>query len=398
MGNLVTPLRVFLVNARRTLELGRELSSGGEGSVYVDPEDRNSVVKVYHQEISDERRRKLEAMVRVRPRLPLPTTRFAWPTDMLTASDNAGKVIGFKMPRIPGQPVQDIFNIARSSLTLDASLVARVALSAAEAVQQIHAINPRTVLSDINSNNFLVDAQQQVGVIDIDSAQLDLEGVVYKASAVGINEYASPEIIRSPDSFPLEQHQDDFSLGIVIWRLLFDSVFPFNGVFTDGPRPPCKERVVQGLWPYRQGGIAGCKPLPDAPSFDELPESLKLLFDATFSIGVANPAVRPTAKEWQQALEAVLANGEWLKAVKQRLLPQGTPLPRHVLHQAARIVPTIPRRTAAAAVAASLLIVGVYGVTQWSVAPASTAAPAVRTETSAKATPLYWRQLTSRSH
>lgn len=73
-----------------------ERKRGGEGCIYRVAGHPKLVAKIYHDgKATDEKRRKLEAMLAFRPRRSPSSYKLAWPRDLLL--DEGGRFIGFTM-------------------------------------------------------------------------------------------------------------------------------------------------------------------------------------------------------------------------------------------------------------------------------------------------------------
>src|SRR5207248_2277696 len=97
-------------------------------------------------------------------------------------------------------------------------------------------------------------------------------------------------------------HQDAFGLAVLIFLLLMEGVHPFAAVSKGAGAPPTlAENIKAGRWPYLAKSKA--TPPPFALPFEALPTGLQTLFTQCFGEGQSMPTARPTAGEWQRALE-----------------------------------------------------------------------------------------------
>src|SRR5215831_18937010 len=86
--------------AGRSLHLGSELGSGGEGAVY-ELRDRSDVVaKLYHKPLDPEKSAKIASMAKFTNERLLKLA--AWPTEPIRIGPGTGPVVGFIMPKITG--------------------------------------------------------------------------------------------------------------------------------------------------------------------------------------------------------------------------------------------------------------------------------------------------------
>src|SRR4051812_34291812 len=81
----------------KQISLGRQIGTGGEGAVFEIPGSSNSVAKLYHRAVPNEKREKLSLMARAASNDIL--TFAAWPVTTLQKTQG-GEVVGLVMPRI----------------------------------------------------------------------------------------------------------------------------------------------------------------------------------------------------------------------------------------------------------------------------------------------------------
>jgi DNA-binding helix-hairpin-helix protein with protein kinase domain len=136
----------------RRIPLGKELGTGGEGTVYAVPALSNDVVaKVYHKPLSVEKQAKLQAMVKG---CDAPLSKVAaWPVATLH-SPLAGAVRGFLMPRATGyEPIHHLYSPAQRKQQfpdIDWAFLVNVARNVAAAFDTIHAHGH--IIGDVNPN------------------------------------------------------------------------------------------------------------------------------------------------------------------------------------------------------------------------------------------------------
>lgn len=131
-----------------------------------------------------------------------------------------------------------------------------------------------------------------------------LDGHVYRCP-VGKVEYTPPELqVLDYKDVDRRPEHDAFGLAVLVFLLLMEGVHPFASVWTGGGEPPLlAEQIRRGRCPYV--GNAGLRPPPFAPPFAMLPSLAQELFRRCFGPGLRAPAMRPTPREWQDALAAV---------------------------------------------------------------------------------------------
>ncbi len=300
-------MKTLTTTVGTTYTLSAQLGQGGEGTVYALREARDKVAKIYHPaRRTAERENKLQAMIANPPTSARPIT-MAWPQDVVYLN---GEFVGFTMPYISGSI--DLYKIINPALqqrhfeNVDWRLLHQVAQRLVLAVAAIH--DAGSVIGDLNQKNALVDASGRVTLVDCDSYQVQSDAHVYRCE-VGMPDYLPPELhgktlgalVRTPA-------EDLFSLAVLIFQLLMQGYHPFTGVPTENIESvPGKLDVYcirNGIFPFLPNSYV--TPPPHAPQFYDLHPDLHQLFKRCFVDGHADPAVRPSTKEWHAALETAI--------------------------------------------------------------------------------------------
>lgn len=290
-----------------TLE-GPLLGRGGEASIYTVPGRTDLAAKIYHNP-TEEHAGKLEAMLAAPPVAPPQRGQhvlIAWPIARLCESGDGGRIVGYLMPRIERTHLLwEIYNPGvRREICPDfhhGSLL-RTARNLAAAVRLLHECG--YVLGDLNESNVLVTPQTQVTLIDVDSYQTPGAERLYRCR-VGRPEYTPPELQGAAfaDVDRLPQH-DAFALAVLIFQLLMQGVHPFAGTCAgSGELDSIPTRIAAGSWPYSLGQRGPIQPSPHAPPWFVLPPSVQELLRRCFEDAHAEPDLRPSAAQWQHALE-----------------------------------------------------------------------------------------------
>jgi len=169
--------------------LGAVLAEGGEGRLCAT--DRPGLVaKLYHRPVP-ERAVKLAALL-LHPARSVAGV--AWPVSALR--DEAGRTIGFLMPRIEdAQPLTVLAN-ARLRLAQAPGFtwyhLHVAARRLADLVGRLHAAE--ITVGDLKPENLLVDAKARITLIDADSVQFTLAGKMHRC-AVGAEGFVAPELV-----------------------------------------------------------------------------------------------------------------------------------------------------------------------------------------------------------
>ncbi|HLJ53973.1 MAG TPA: hypothetical protein VKT77_02985, partial [Chthonomonadaceae bacterium] len=179
------------------------------------------------------------------------------------------------------------------------------------------------VIGDVKQSNILVTPNALVTLVDTDSFQVHdaAAGHTYRCP-VGTPEFTPAELQGAVAPDLLAPHHDLFGLGVLIFQLLMEGSHPFAGAYSgeDDP-PPLGDRIKMGWFPHDRTATAnGIKfrrladslaspisPARRALPFGVLPPELRTLFVRCFVDGHCDPSCRPTAQEWQEALDIARA-------------------------------------------------------------------------------------------
>ncbi|MGB9596295.1 MAG: protein kinase domain-containing protein [Candidatus Poribacteria bacterium] len=289
-----------------------EIGAGGEARIYALRHDTSYVAKVYHQP-TDEKTQKLLVMLSNPPYDPMMAvghTSIAWPNDLLLSN---GKIVGFLMPRVIGmKPIINFYNpgLRRKFSPLFSYLyLNRTARNLASAFRALH--ESGYVIGDVNESNILVSETSLVTLVDTDSFQVydPNTGKTYRCP-VGRPEFTPPELqseyFRNIDRKP---EHDLFGLAVIIFLLLMEGTHPFAGIYRDSSDPPLYgERIFSGHFTYSTRKKVPYRPAKSAPSFEIIDPILIELFIRCFEDGHKDPSIRPSAQEWQNALQSAERN------------------------------------------------------------------------------------------
>lgn len=287
-----------------SFQLEQELDRGGEARIWTVQREPNLLAKIYHDP-TPQREAKLRAMLTNPPRQPSTHTAFAWPIGLLYEQT---RFVGFLMPRLHG--THSIFRYYNPPLRRQIHATVpwdyflhHCARNLAIAVNAIHARGH--VVGDLNESNTLVDARALVTLVDTDSFQIrDTHTQTIYRCPVGKAEFIPPELqgveLKAVDR--CIEH-DQFSLSVLIFLLLMEGYHPFSGRLLT---PESVGRVdlyciKRGWFPYAAGTPA--EPPPGAPALRRLHPDLQDLFQRSFVSGHKRLQQRPTAAEWDAALD-----------------------------------------------------------------------------------------------
>ncbi|MEZ2247387.1 helix-hairpin-helix domain-containing protein [Microcoleus sp.] len=308
------------------IELIETISHGGQGEIW--KTNKNGFVAKIYSSVDSILVEKLQVMV---DNPPEDTMRkkghvsIAWPEDLLRDSNE--KFVGFIMPEIGnGQTLINVYNPSQRENVAPGFnwlYLHITALNVAIIIEAIHAKN--YIVGDIKPENLLVNSRALVSIVDTDSFQIRHPQIkkncpssvsfqirhpqiekIYRCP-VGSEEYTPPELIgkdfKTIDR--LEIH-DCFGLGVIIYHLLF-GYHPYDGIDKSGGKPTnLNERISKTSWPHAPNS-------PISPSMISIPldivhPKIQTCFHRCFTVGSENPHLRPSAKEWRDALEVAIAD------------------------------------------------------------------------------------------
>lgn len=295
----------------RPLMLGERVADSGEAALYRDANDPTRLVKLHHAP-REATRRKLAAIAALAPEDPSLGgfhRNFAWPLSAVL--NTAGDAVGVVLPAVPGaRSLTALGNPklrARRAAEMNFHFLHAVAANVAFLLARLHAAG--VVVGDLKPDNILVDDRALATLIDCDSVQIDdPSGAIYPCP-VGSEGFTAPEWIgRSFAEAPRDETADRFALAVILYQLL-TGAHPWTGEWMGTGDPPPRDTLIKsGDWPFRPG--ARLRPVAGMVPPDDLSPSLAGLFRRAFIAGQADPAARPDADEWHEALCTALAELE----------------------------------------------------------------------------------------
>ena len=312
----------LLTSTGITIQIGRELGKGGEGSVYEIPAAPAQVAKLYHQLPTSDKQAKLSFMARTaQPQL---LDFVAWPQATLHTKKN-GPVVGFLMSNVNGRaPIHTIYNPAhrqqhKPGVAWDYLLY--VARNTAAAFEALHAHGH--VLGDVNQGNLMVGSDSKVVLIDSDSFQVNAAGSLHLCE-VGVAHFTAPELqgITSFDGVRRTSNHDNFGLALLLFHLLFGGRHPYSGTpLYSGTEHPLETNIQGFRYAYsRDAHHRGIAPPPRAIDISLVPPSMILMFDRAFTEKGVN-ASRPTATQWVVALDELRSHLKKCHATSMHIYP-----------------------------------------------------------------------------
>jgi eukaryotic-like serine/threonine-protein kinase len=218
----------------------------------------------------------------------------AWPRRLVL---DDGRPVGYLMPRIDAPPVAGIHGRPWSHRVA-------MAVNLCAVVDLVHGAG--IVLGDLQDHRILVSGDDRITLTDCDAMQfVDATGHRFLSPA-GRGEFTAPELANVDLAVTVREKSSDlFGLAVNIYLLLMGGKHPFkDGVWTgEGAQPDPLTLAASGNW---SGGPASRFAAdPSAPPVTFLPVRVQELFDRAFADGARNPALRPSAVEWREALRRI---------------------------------------------------------------------------------------------
>jgi Uncharacterized protein with protein kinase and helix-hairpin-helix DNA-binding domains len=292
------------------------LKEGGEGKIYrVRGTGDTKLAKVYKK---DNRTRELEEKLLLMVEHP-PIKYMAWPLDVIYDMDR--QFCGFVMEKlsINAKKLGEINEYPQpSTLGVTNQQKIRIARNICAVIDEVHKEN--YVFGDFNPQNIGVDKDTCViSFFDTDTFHINDRC----RCVVDFQGYVAPELLKKRYDYiaknpsnkdkpyakmPLPtftQATDNFALAVHIFRLLMNGSHPFSGipiVPTGLPNPTSGDaEVLADTYCFKPGYQRRISaPIPRLETF---PQEIIDLFTRAFIHGRNNPKQRPSAIEWNKALE-----------------------------------------------------------------------------------------------
>ncbi|MCA0360836.1 MAG: protein kinase [Armatimonadetes bacterium] len=279
------------------ITLGARIGEGAEGEIRHVEGHADTLAKLY-REIENAPTQKLQAMLRKdSPELEAHTS---WPSALVV--DESKRIVGFLMPFLHKWiPIFRVYNLRLRRQKLpeaDFRFIVEVATNLAAAVEVVH--RKEIVIGDLNESNVLVSPLAQVRLIDTDSFQFT-DGDVTFQNFLAKTEYLAPELHgRDLHTHARTADHDRFALAILIFQLLMLGRHPFAGRPADDEDISLESAIRKGWYVFGRKNSGELLP-PAGLAIESLSPRLCDLFERAFALD--RPDGRPTAGEWQSALE-----------------------------------------------------------------------------------------------
>ena len=308
---------VYTLSGKK-LVLGKPLNSGGEGTIHEITGFPRKVAKIYHSNMGNKaRENKIKEMVRLSESYAFKSANIsdsiAWPLAPLFDSNK--NFVGFGMNKISAQNELDDLYIYPPQQNAKVTMANRIdcLISLCQVIEKLHNIGQ--VFGDFNPNNIKINDDWRVNFVDADSYHIINAGREHRCIVCAPG-YVAPELIKACKGTTYADYAgktftketDRFALAIHCFRMLMNGCHPFicqyqitRGGSLPAPKPIDK-RVENGDTPFFKNISRYTTPVY-APNIKALPPYIRDLFKRAFVDGHDNPAARPTATEWKNALK-----------------------------------------------------------------------------------------------
>lgn len=290
----------------RPLLLGDKLGEGGEGAVYRLAGSGSQAIKVYSSPLSGERAQKIKILAQFGQ---TDITRFtAWPSGLVL--DERGRARGLLLPVVEhGKDIHHLYTPSsrrKHFPNADWRFLVHVSRNVARAFAAVHALG--LVIGDVNPGSILVLGDGTVRLIDVDSFQVPIPGGRPLLCTVAVSLFLPPELHQVPlNSVVRTSNHDAFGLAITIFQLLMLGRHPYAGRFLGAGEMPIERAIAEHRFAF--GAHAAHYQMqrpPNTVGLEILPSRVSALFESAFG-PPALRRLRPSAKEWVQALDQLAA-------------------------------------------------------------------------------------------
>ena len=287
-----------------------ELNGGKQAVVFLPPEDPSIVIKIYFKTTAQDVRRLSKMLEYARydewlTRDDRAHPELAWPITVARDTER-GEIVGYAMLCV-GEPdfhPLGTFFSHRERLTYFGDASWRFPLGIARNLSALVARLHRRglVVSDMSDRNLVVSGDGYLTILDCDSIDFTdpVSGERF-AGSLATPEYAAPELHYNANALK-SPATDNFSLAVIVYRLLMLGIHPYQGVSRDPKRHHSliSDNIRDGVCHLISPDDVTIPSTALAP--DILPPEVRALAETAFGPGHLNPSSRPDAAAWARAL------------------------------------------------------------------------------------------------
>lgn len=282
------------------LEIGRELGSGGQGTVYRGRtrSGEDVAVKWYFPAAqSADLRASISELLKRRP----PSKHFLWPRDIVTKGDEFGYVMNIRPEGYSNVP-----RMLKRTVRVRFSELVLVSLRTVAAFRALQ--SQGLFYCDISDGNlFFSPKTGEILICDNDN----VGSPSAKPRVLGTPRYMAPEIVRG--TAPPSPLTDSFSMAILLFLLLCND-HPLQGAAEARIRcwdaPAMKKLFGTSPVFIFDPRDDSNRPVPGIHDnamifWGMYPEGLRSIFTRVFTSGLTDPGARPSFSEWASVLSAL---------------------------------------------------------------------------------------------
>lgn len=274
-----------------------QIGRGGEGTVFRSPHDFETVAKIYHEPISDEKAEKLRWMAANHNEQLLKVA--AWITDVLCDAPD-GKIVGFLMPSVEAKEIHELYSLKSRRVHFPRATWQFLIHAATNVARAFYGLHKNShIMGDVNHGNCVVLANGTVKLIDCDSYSIS-DGARRYPCEVGVATHLAPELQGKnlADVERIAPH-DNFGLAVIIFQLLFLGRHPFAGTYEGDEDKSLEDCIRELRFAYaRDAHLWKIRRPPGTLSLDAVGPRISLMFERAFLT-----EDRPEPREWVEALE-----------------------------------------------------------------------------------------------
>jgi DNA-binding helix-hairpin-helix protein with protein kinase domain/Tfp pilus assembly protein PilF len=287
----------FYDSQGQSYALTNQIGRGGEGTVFVCPNDLTLVAKIYHEPIDAEKAEKLRWMAEHKNDQLLKVA--AWIVDTLHDAPS-GKVVGFLMPNVKAKEIHELYSLKSRRVHFPEAtwqFLVHTATNVARAFYNLHKNNH--VMGDVNHGNCVVLRDGTVKMIDCDSYSISTGDFRYRCE-VGVATHLAPELqgvdLGEVERIPMH---DNFGLAVIVFQLLFLGRHPFAGNYLGDEDKSLEDCIRERRFAYgADAHLWRVKQPPGTLSLSAVTPRLATMFERAFLTDD-----RPEPREWIEALE-----------------------------------------------------------------------------------------------
>ncbi len=294
-----------------SIEVGSQLGRGGEATIYEVKGKSSLAAKLYESPISDEKQRKLSAMIALQNERLLRLA--AWPIGGLHLKPR-GPIAGFLMRRlVEPKQIDDLYGVKSRLIEFPQAcwpFLVHAASNLARAFSVTHELG--FIIGDVKPQNIIVFKDATVHLLDCDSFQITTAGKSYPCDVL-TPAYAPPELHNQTDHVSRTINHDSFGLAVLIFQLLFLGRHPFIGRYLGEDDMPVERAIEEFRFAY--GPDAASRQMGQPPATLHLQEASSPIA-GMFEQAFLQTRNRPSASEWVSSLTEF---GKTLKKCDQNL-------------------------------------------------------------------------------